>query len=109
MRGFGLYEAGPIGGGDAMTIGNLEYRFPLPLFHLKSLGGAVFYDTGNVFTSLSAFRLGDFTHSVGFGLRYQTPLGPVRTDVGFDLHPTVRSDGTTPKVFHAFFTLGHTF
>ena len=87
---------------------------PLKSFSFGELGGALFYDTGNVFERPSDFSLRDFTHSAGLGLRFLTPLGPVRVDGGFNLHPSIRIDGESglpvrEERFHLFFTLGHTF
>jgi outer membrane protein assembly complex protein YaeT len=106
LRGFGYDEAQP-SGGNVMTLGNVEYRFPLRAFPIKNVRGAFFYDTGNVFPTLAAISLGNFTHTVGFGFRYVTPLGPVRLDFGFNLKPDI--NGQTNKVVHVFFTLGNPF
>ncbi len=94
LRGFGLDMVGPNAGsefgnggeryplgGDAMLVGNLELRFPL----LMGVGGVLFYDVGNVYPRVGDVTLGDLTHSVGFGLRYRTPLGPLRVDFGTSL------------------------
>jgi len=104
LRGFRLNEAGPPGGGQVLTIANLEYRVPLSFLPLKNLGGALFYDTGNVFDNVSKFVLPQFTQTVGTGLRYKTPLGPIRVDLGYNLRPK-------PDVqrYRVFFTLGHAF
>ncbi len=103
LRAFSLDEAGPEGGGNALAIINAEYRFPIP-FLISDLGGAFFYDTGTTFPRLSDFNFGDFTHTAGFGFRYETPLGPIRVDFGFNLN-------RQPHESHSkvFFTLGHTF
>lgn len=95
-------------GGTELVILNSELRFPLgismPLVG-GSLGGAAFYDGGNIY---SAVRFGDtfsdFTHTVGFGLRYKTPVGPVRVDIGHLLNapPGV-------KTTQFFITLGQAF
>ena len=103
LRSFGLDAAGPEGGGNALTILNAEYRFPIP-FLISGLGGAAFYDTGTVFQRVSDFNFGDFTHTLGFGIRYETPLGPIRVDFGFNLN---RKPGESRD--RVFFTLGHTF
>ncbi len=120
LRGFSLDDAGPIGasrfdpdspggvrlapaGGNALAIVNLEYRFPIP-FLFSGVGGAVFYDTGTVFERISDFGFGDFTHTLGLGFRYQTPLGPIRVDLGFNLN---RQPGESLN--KAFLTLGHAF
>jgi outer membrane protein assembly complex protein YaeT len=124
LRGFGLDEAGPIGncpppdealrcrrseGGNLLTIGNIEYRFPLRIFPVTGVGGALFYDTGNVFPSFSSIHLGEFTHTVGFGLRYQTAVGPVRLDFGINLKPELRQDKTPEQRLKISFTLGNPF
>lgn len=113
LRGYDLDEAGPLGGGQLMTIGNVEYRVPFTALPIGGIGGALFYDTGNVFERSSDFSLRDFTHSAGAGLRYQTPIGPVRFDVGFNLRPKllVSPDGDVRREerVQVFFTLGHTF
>jgi outer membrane translocation and assembly module TamA len=48
----------------------------------------VFYDGGNVYRNinLNQFR-NNWSNSVGVGLRYQTPIGPIRFDVGRNLSP----------------------
>jgi len=119
LRGFAYDDVVPEGG-YAETIGNIEYRRPLTMFPIKGLVGAIFYDTGNVFPSVSAIHLSNFTHSAGFGFRYQTPLGPVRVDVGINLDPKLRiQDPNTLKPgqplyrredrFKVFFTLANPF
>jgi len=92
LRGFSFEQAGPRGldpnkpgqtqplGGNALVILNAELRFPL--WDRFGLGGALFYDTGNVFDRISDLKLRDFTHTLGFGLRIKTPVGPVRLDFG---------------------------
>jgi outer membrane translocation and assembly module TamA len=73
-------------GGNEQLILNTEARIPLPI--KQGLGLVVFYDGGNVFPSVG-FR--DFTslytNNVGLGLRYATPVGPVRIDLGHNLNP----------------------
>lgn len=104
LRGFKLDAAGPPGGGQLKTIGNLEYRFPLNFLPVRNFYGAVFYDTGNVFERPSDFALNRFTHTAGTGLRYKTPLGPIRVDVGFNLRAKEND-----KKYRVFFTLEHAF
>ena len=103
LRGFGFDKAQP-SGGNVMTIGNFEYRFPL---RVKDVGGALFYDTGNVFPRLADIHPNNFTHTAGFGFRYPTRLGPVRLDFGINLKPNV--NGLNEKRLHVFFTLGNPF
>ncbi|HEX4604464.1 MAG TPA: POTRA domain-containing protein, partial [Candidatus Angelobacter sp.] len=92
-------------GGRQLVILNSELRFPLgasaPLVG-GTLGGVVFYDGGNVFSSVRINNVvSDLTHTVGFGLRYKTPVGPVRLDIGHLLNapPGV-------KTTQLFITLG---
>jgi len=119
LRGFGLNQAGPRDsatgfpvGGQAMLVLNQEFRFPLRLPYFgTSLGGALFYDGGNVYSRASriSFRatlpkptfdtsatpqcltncsneLNYFAHTIGLGLRYATPVGPIRVDLGYQLN-----------------------
>ena len=98
-RAFPDFQAGPRDpntgfpiGGDALFMNTVELRFPL---FGDNLGGVLFNDLGNVYSAVNRislqFRqpnLHDFDYSVqgfGFGLRYRTPLGPVRVD--FSLSP----------------------
>ena len=105
LRGFGLNQAGPRDpctgfpiGGLAVLIFNQELHFPMRLpFVGTKLGGTLFYDGGNVFTDVnritlrwkppSLSNLDYFSHTIGFGLRYPTPVGPVRVDFGYQLNP----------------------
>jgi outer membrane protein insertion porin family len=128
LRGFALNQAGPRDtctgfpvGGQAMLILNQEFRFPMRLPFLgTSLGGAIFYDGGNVYSRLNrvSFRsmlaaptfalqnpalpagstnvpvcvtnctneLNYFAHTIGLGVRYKTPVGPIRIDFGYQLN-----------------------
>ena len=95
-------------GGNQLVILNSELRFPLGIsvpFVGGALGGAAFYDAGNVYTSVNFKNVfTDITHTVGFGLRYKTPVGPVRVDIGHLLNapPGV-------KTYQFFLTLGQAF
>jgi outer membrane protein insertion porin family len=170
LRGFALNQAGPRDpctgfpvGGQAMLVLNQEFRFPMRLpFVGTSLGGAIFYDGGNVYSRLSRidFRatlpsptfalqnpalppsatnlpmcitnctneLNYFAHTVGFGVRYKTPVGPIRIDLGYQINrpvfvipipcpgnaPTcitgsLGQQGTRLSGFQIFFNLGSTF
>ncbi len=119
-------------GGNALLFHSTELRFPLIG---DNLGGVLFHDMGNVYAQLNAidirFRqrnLQDFDYmvqSVGFGIRYRTPIGPLRAD--FSLSPNaprffgfqgtetqlLAGQGilTTQKInaFQFHFSLGQTF
>jgi outer membrane protein insertion porin family len=94
-------------GGRQLFIFNSEGRFPIPLTigPVKGLGGVIFYDGGNVYRSVGFSRfLTDYTNTIGFGLRYATPIGPVRIDIGHNLNPTPGLRST-----QIFVTLGQAF
>jgi outer membrane protein insertion porin family len=90
-------------GGDMLFIFNSEARFPLPF--REGLGAVLFYDGGNVYSNINLRQFADnFTHSVGVGIRYKTPVGPIRFDVGYRI-TTVPGVGTTQY----FVSLGQSF
>jgi outer membrane protein insertion porin family len=90
-------------GGPQLVILNSELRFPLKI--MSNLGGAVFYDGGNVFRSIGFGNFGSqYANSVGAGLRYSTPVGPIRIDVG---HLVNSIPGVKSTQF--FITLGQAF
>ena len=94
-------------GGEQLFIVNSELRFPLhiPIDILKPLGAVVFYDGGNINSRINFNQFEDnYTNTVGIGLRYATPIGPVRIDVGRNLNP-VPGLGSTQY----FITLGQSF
>jgi outer membrane protein assembly complex protein YaeT len=90
-------------GGKALILFNFDLTFPV-VSGLKNLSGAVFYDAGNVFYNRSDFDLRDLEHALGVGLRYKTPLGPVRFELGWNLSDPERKG--KPLVF---VTIGNVF
>jgi outer membrane protein assembly complex protein YaeT len=92
VRGFALDTLGtpetissqgfPLGG-NAMVIFNAELRVPVR----GGLGIVGFLDTGNVFAHVVDLDLTELRSAVGFGLRYRSPIGPIRIDWGFKVHP----------------------
>jgi outer membrane protein insertion porin family len=81
-------------GGNALIVGNVELRFPI----YRRLGGALFYDVGNVFESLSAIPSSPFENDFGFGIAVRTPIGPVRIDFAYNPNPPdVRQFSENPK------------
>ena len=68
-------------GGTGLALFNLEYRFPL----FGAVGGTVFYDAGNVWADWRDMDFADFKGGAGVGLRYLSPIGPLRLDFGWKL------------------------
>jgi len=142
LRAFPENQAGPRDlktgfpiGGNALLFNSTELRFPL---FGDNIGGVLFHDAGNIYSSLDkiSFRvrqdnLQDFdymVHAVGFGLRYRTPIGPVRVDLAYSLNPPgffgcsgnisqLVNCGNNPALrtnhnvghFQFFFSIGQTF
>ena len=136
-------------GGSALFVNNLELRFPsLTLPYLQdNVSFAIFHDAGNVFTaghdmlrSLLQWRQPNpslclqestasqcnydyISQAVGIGVRYKTPIGPVRFDFGYNLNPPAfpsfqldsQGNPTTNFIpqharrFNVFFSIGQTF
>lgn len=90
-------------GGKQLVILNSELRFPLRI--MQALGGVVFYDGGNVYRTINLHDfVNNYTNTVGVGLRYSTPIGPVRFDIGRNLNPV---PGINPWQY--YITIGQAF
>jgi outer membrane protein assembly factor BamA len=89
VRGWGRYEISPLSasgqpvGGDAMLAWSEELRAAIH----GNLGGVVFMDAGNVWAKTFGWKLNDLRYAIGAGLRYSTPIGPIRFDYGYQLNP----------------------
>jgi outer membrane translocation and assembly module TamA len=89
VRGFGRRRLGPLSasddplGGLGLIEGSLEVRRPL----WRDLAGALFLDFGQVSTRALDVPLDDLKFSTGFGVSYNTPVGPMRLDIGFPFDP----------------------
>jgi len=115
-------------GGQALLVFNQEFRFPMRLPWVGTkIGGTLFYDGGNVFGEVSKINLhwstpkpifdpanpkqclynctnelSYFSHTIGIGARYATPVGPIRVDLGYALNrpnfviPIACPSGSTP-------------
>jgi outer membrane protein assembly factor BamA len=92
-------------GGNALVIFNAELRFPV--WH--SFGGVLFVDAGNVFAQTGDLDLGRIKGSTGAGLRYRSPIGPIRVDVGVKLDPRRFSDGRREGRWEVHISLGQAF
>ncbi|TYP92126.1 Beta-barrel assembly machine subunit BamA [Fodinibius salinus] len=76
-------------GGHSMFSFNLEVRQELN-FLIKGLGMAVFLDGGQVWGTFRRLQRRPIQFGTGGGFRYQSPIGPIRVDVGYKLNPTAR-------------------
>jgi len=89
-------------GGFTLWEASLEVRYPLS----GALSGAVFTDTSDVSARPLSFRFNRPHLSVGVGLRYDTPVGPIRFDVGYRVPglqaPADAADEAVPKPFPLF-------
>jgi len=87
-------------GGNALLLGGAEMRLALT----RSLQLATFLDIGNVYPLVSDLSLSNLRESAGVGVRYRTPIGPVRLDWGYVLD---RRPGESPSPFPL--TIGYAF
>jgi outer membrane protein assembly complex protein YaeT len=89
LRGWGRFEVSPLSGfgfpigGLSMLEGSTEVRLAL----FGNFGAVAFLDFGNVWARAWDIDASDLRYSVGPGLRYMTPIGPARFDVGYQLTP----------------------
>ncbi|HEX2978250.1 MAG TPA: BamA/TamA family outer membrane protein [Candidatus Babeliales bacterium] len=92
-------------GGRFVFNANLEVRFPIPI--MERLWGAIFEDIGILVSDapLTAIDSNSLLGSTGFGLRYLTPIGPLRFDIGWKW----RKRDPEENSYAAWFTLGHAF
>jgi outer membrane protein insertion porin family len=95
-------------GGNALLLTNLELRFDIPVLSRINFTGAIFFDGGNVWQNAADIKISDFKllksssdvdindyrYSVGLGIRYNTPVGPIRLDYGV---PLKVEDGVSDK------------
>ena len=89
IRGYNERKVGPLDpntqdsiGGEVMLVGGIEYTVPV----IDILKGAVFFDTGNVWSKVKDYGTGGLKSGTGVGLRVKTPIGPINLDYGFPLN-----------------------
>lgn len=112
IRGFALDSVGapntitedgfPIGG-NGLILANAELRVPV----FGPVIAAFFVDGGNVFERVTQIDLGELRGSVGFGVRYGSPIGPLRLDMGFKLDQRPTDPDRRRYALH--FSFGHAF
>jgi outer membrane protein insertion porin family len=86
-------------GGNALLLTNVEMRFDIPLLSRINISGSAFFDGGNVWEDVKDIQINDFRifkpdsdvdindyrYGLGIGIRYNTPLGPIRLDYGLPI------------------------
>ena len=97
LRGYSSGKVGPRDpatgdyiGGDKMALFNAELLFPL--LEEQGIRGVLFYDAGNAFNNGVPIRITDFQTDVGAGIRWYSPLGPLRLEWGYALNPKSYQD-----------------
>ena len=113
IRGWGRYEVSPLVsgqpvGGNSMLAFSEELRTPLR----GNLGAVVFLDGGNVWANSGGFDFNDLRYAIGPGLRYQTPVGPIRFDFGYQLNPTpglIVNGSELKRRYRLHFSIGQAF
>jgi len=87
LRGFDFRDVGPKDpngeplGGQSMARATIEWTFPI----VEKARGALFYDTGFVNTNPWDYNFNNVASDIGFGLRLDLPIGPLRVDYGIPL------------------------
>lgn len=105
VRGYSHDTLGPKGadnnptGGNIFALTNWELRFSL----IKGFGLVTFVDAGNVWKTMDDVQ-DELKYTVGAGIRYNTPVGPIRIDYG---HKMNKAEGDSSGEVH--FNFGHAF
>ena len=114
VRGWGRYQVSPSSpagmpiGGRTMMEMSTEARFGIR----GKLSGVVFIDGGNVWPDPWDVQLNDLRWAAGPGLRYDTPIGPMRVDVGVQLNPIdglVIEGNPEKRKWRVHFSIGQAF
>ncbi|HVC18602.1 MAG TPA: POTRA domain-containing protein [Vicinamibacterales bacterium] len=114
VRGFALDQLGTPAtidangfpqGGDALIILNAELRIPV----WRAIGVVGFVDAGNVWAHVGDLNPAQIRAAVGFGLRYESPIGPIRIDLGFKLSRVDLTPGRLEPLTALNISLGQAF
>jgi len=114
LRGWGRFDVSPLSG-FGLPIGGhsfMNFSTELRASVWRNLGAVLFLDGGNVWYNQWDFNLNDLRYDVGPGLRYQTPVGPIRADLGFQLNPIpglVVNGKPEARHFRFHFSIGQAF
>jgi outer membrane protein assembly factor BamA len=76
-------------GGNALVVMNAEVRRAVAHLFGRSVSAVGFVDAGNVFATASTLDFRRLRTTTGFGVRYDSPLGPIRLDFGFKVRPQI--------------------
>jgi outer membrane protein insertion porin family len=104
VRGWNRSELGPKResgtplGGKSIVESSVEIRYPL----FWRLSGVTFLDAGNVWEQSYQYQLGKLAYAAGAGLRMETPIGPIRLDLGFPIWNEKKSPQLFISVGQAF-------
>ncbi|MDR3243744.1 MAG: outer membrane protein assembly factor BamA [Elusimicrobiota bacterium] len=112
VRGYKYNTIGETAGARYMGVLNVEYKFPIYAEKNKTiLQGAFFYDIGGSWRTLDAIDMNlgvgaaNLRSGVGFGIRFATPMFPLRLDWGYGLN----HEPTTERKYEFYFTIGNMF
>ncbi|MGH9373039.1 MAG: BamA/OMP85 family outer membrane protein, partial [Vicinamibacterales bacterium] len=114
LRGWGRFDVAPLSG-SGLPIGghsfvNVSTELRVPIW--GKLSGVLFADAGNVWPDPWDFNVNDMRYDVGPGLRYNTPIGPIRADFGIQLNPIdglLVNGKPEPRQFRFHFSIGQAF
>jgi outer membrane protein insertion porin family len=114
VRGFSLDRLGtpetitPTGfptGGNGLIVLNSEVRIAM----FRGLTGVGFLDGGNVFSRATRIDIAELRGAAGFGVRYRSPVGPIRVDLGFKLDRRELAPGRLERRSVLHISLGQAF
>jgi outer membrane protein insertion porin family len=92
-------------GGNGVVILNAEMRVNV----WRAVGLVGFLDVGNVYPRVGDIDLTDLRPAAGFGVRYRSPVGPIRIDLGFNLDRRELVPGTLERRSVLHVSLGQAF
>jgi outer membrane protein insertion porin family len=92
-------------GGNGLVVLNAELRTAV----IGGIGAVGFVDAGNVFPRAADLRFARLRVAAGFGLRYQSPVGPIRIDLGFKLDRRELAQGRLERRSVLHISLGQAF
>jgi len=106
VRGYAYQTVSPLDGTDPIGGKSLfELSVELRIQISQAVGLVPFLDAGNAFTDSTPDPFGELFWAAGIGVRYATPIGPIRFDLGF---PLDRRDGID-DTFQIYVSLGQSF